>query len=116
LFEKREVGEIFGPPDEFLAGDDPRQRKHPDLATIPLQHFGPIILGGERIQSIDAIKKIHQRVVIEGHDGAGEDFGAKFLAISRARTYWRSGNSSQISVSKVVAGTPWRMAAVIPAN
>ena len=30
------------------------------------------------------------------------------------RTYWRSGKSTQISVSVVVAGTPCKMAAAMP--
>ena len=73
------MGDILGTAYVFLAGNDSCERQDANLSAQPIQHLGSFILVGEGFQSIDAVEKIHQSVIVQSHNGAGENLGTKFF-------------------------------------
>ncbi|RPI91560.1 MAG: hypothetical protein EHM39_14455 [Chloroflexi bacterium] len=52
LLEQRQMREVFGSPDEFLAGEDALQREDGYLGLQPFDLSGPPILVGEAVQPV----------------------------------------------------------------
>jgi hypothetical protein len=110
------MGEIFWTANKFFARVDSVQGEDGHNCLKPFHFPGPSIFGLEAAQSVHFVEEIHKRAIAKVNDSVGSSVAPRRRHKLRIRMYCRGGRSIQRSVSRVVAGTPCRTAALIPAT
>ena len=80
MFEKRDVGEVFGSADMAFALENTLQREDTDFLSQPVEFDCSAVLCGKGCQSVDSIDEVDERAVLESHNGLSENLGIQVFA------------------------------------
>lgn len=108
--------EVFWASHEFFALDDFLKWKNFYFESEPLDYHGAAGFRRERRHPIHAVKEVHERIVCQSDDRICDHFGTEFGAEIQHADVLALWEAIHRSASNVVAGTPCKIAAVIPAT